>query len=96
MSDALADALAPIIERHAYDAEYGDCNCGWPDPPEVVKDSGQWSDHVAPLVAAAARAHIADELHAFGEQHSIGAYGTYGPPAIALSDAESIARGDTE
>lgn len=47
-------------------------------------------------LAAAARAFIGGELHAFGEQHSIGAYGIYGPPAIALSDAESIARGDTE
>ena len=36
---------------------------------------------------------IAQEIEAYGEDSGVGAYGTYGPPAITVSDAASITRG---
>lgn len=100
--DELAEVITEAMGCHgAQTVEDGRdvCACGADIGPHEGND---WDElerhnvHLAAVLAATARAFIADELHAFGEQHSIGAYGTYGPPAIALSDAESIARGDTK
>lgn len=41
------------------------------------------------------REQIAREIEAHGKDSGVGAYGTYGPPAITVSDAASIARGKT-
>ena len=40
------------------------------------------------------REQIAREIEAHGEDSGVGAYGTYGPPAITVSDAARIARGE--
>ena len=42
----------------------------------------------------AIREQIAREIEAFGDSSCVGAYGDYGPPAIAVSDAARIARGE--
>ena len=42
------------------------------------------------------REQIAREIEAHGEDSGVGAYGTYGPPAITVSDAASIARGKVQ
>lgn len=97
MSDPLAEALAPILEQHAYDPEYGECSCGWPDPPEAAKDSEEWSDHAAPIVADAARAFIGDEI-AKEQKRVLGLATEHDDyvAADAMEDAEQIARGDTK
>ena len=99
MSDRLIERIKSVIEtEHRWRSaplmlgvESRTCTCGI-----TFATTAEHHIHVYEQVAAAARAFIGDELHEFGEQHSVGAYGTYGPPAIALSDAESIARGDTK
>ena len=40
------------------------------------------------------REEIARDIEAFGDSSGVGAYGDYGPPAIAVSDAARIARGE--
>jgi len=96
MSDPLAEMLAPILEHHVYNGEYGDCTCGWPGLDVEVRDSEQWSDHISPLIAAAARAFIANEIHercnwvdGTGELDDGEVYQKWG-----IEQAESIARGD--
>ena len=42
----------------------------------------------------ALREQIARDIEAFGDSSGVGAYGDYGPPAIAVSDAARIARGE--
>ena len=42
------------------------------------------------------REQIAREIEAAGENSEVGAYGSYGPPAIAVSDAARIARGQEQ
>lgn len=57
------------------------------------------SGHMVPLDAIRTdliheiREQVAREIEAFGDSSGVGAYGDYGPPAIAVSDAASIARG---
>ena len=50
-------------------------------------------NHVIAAHDAGLREKIAREIEAHGEDSGVGAYGTYGPPAITVSDAASIARG---
>ena len=49
-------------------------------------------NHVIAAHDAELREQIAREIEAHGEDSGVGAYGTYGPPAITVSDAASIAQ----
>lgn len=42
----------------------------------------------------ALREQIVREIETFGDSSGVGAYGDYGPPAIAVSDAARITRGE--
>ena len=42
------------------------------------------------------REQIAREIEEHGKDSGVGAYGTYGPPAITVSDAASITRGQEQ
>jgi hypothetical protein len=104
MSDPLAEMLAPILEHHVYNGEYGDCTCGWPGLDAEVRDSEQWSDHISPLIADTARAFVGDEIAA--EHERLHSSNENVSEARQLRDAqwwhngmvkaESIARGDTK
>lgn len=60
---------------------------------EVVKEICAEFHRAIAAHDAELREQIAREIEAHGEDSGVGAYGTYGPPAITVSDAARIARG---
>ena len=68
-------------------------NCGLIAPPEFRRGWEAEFDRAIAAHDAELREQIAQEIEAYGEDSGVGAYCTYGPPAITVSDASSIARG---
>ena len=80
------DAPTPTVAQLQEAYEYWASGCGGSDGHEVER-----------ILAAhdrALREQIARDIEAFGDSSCVGAYGDYGPPAIAVSGAASIARGE--
>ena len=59
-----------------------------------VEDGEAAFDRATAAHDQALREQIARDIEAFGDSSGVGAYGDYGPPAIAASDASRIARGE--
>ena len=66
----------------------------WCDTGMSVDEAEAAFDRAIAAHDKALREQIAREIETFGDSSGVGAYGDYGPPAIAVSDAARIARGE--
>ena len=82
---------AGLEESNGYYAEF-DRAISAHDAERAKYESRRHRRHLKEFEAEL-REKIAREIEAHGEDSGVGAYGTYGPPAITVSDATSIARG---
>lgn len=101
--DKLAEALMESWHSSTWEGPTLVCECGWEvdmldmeTEPQAQGCEDAFQTHLFETLAAAARAFIANEIHAHGGRYNIDAGLACGPPALTLYEAEQIARGDTK